>query len=46
MRRRWLAAAAVLAAAGLVALAGLILMMAALYSVAIDLLEIATLPHG
>lgn len=45
-RRRWLVAAALVAAAGAVAVAGALLLLLSLYSVAIDLLEIVSLPHG
>lgn len=45
-RRRWMAAAALLVAAALVVfLAATFALVASLYSVTIDLLEIATLPH-
>lgn len=42
-RRYWKVAAGILAAAALVTITGLLVMMASLYSVAIDLLEIASL---
>lgn len=45
MRRRWKVAAVILVAAGLVTVAGLLVMVGALYGVAIDLLEIVSLPH-